>query len=165
MQKVIKIGLLGAGTVGSGVIKVLEMNRQQITERVGAELMIKKVLVRDCSKVRPFLANYQVTDKIEDILNDDEIEIVVELMGGLNPAKDYMLRAMEAGKNVVTANKDVVAQFGKEMFAKAALAGIPILATRKQVGSLCAAYARELDIAVCRVGTAPACFSAAWRVL
>ena len=119
MQKVIKIGLLGAGTVGSGVIKVLEMNRQQITERVGAELMIKKVLVRDCSKVRPFLANYQVTDKIEDILNDDEIEIVVELMGGLNPAKDYMLRAMEAGKNVVTANKDVVAQFGKEMFAKA----------------------------------------------
>ena len=119
MQKVIKIGLLGAGTVGSGVVKVLEMNRQQITERVGAELMIKKVLVRDCSKVRPFLANYQVTDKIEDILNDDEIEIVVELMGGLNPAKDYMLRAMEAGKNVVTANKDVVAQFGKEMFAKA----------------------------------------------
>ena len=119
MQKVIKIGLLGAGTVGSGVIKVLEMNRQQITERVGAELMIKKVLVRDCSKVRPFLAGYQVTDKIEDILNDDEIEIVVELMGGLNPAKDYMLRAMEAGKNVVTANKDVVAQFGKEMFAKA----------------------------------------------
>ena len=76
MQKVIKIGLLGAGTVGSGVIKVLEMNRQQITERVGAELMIKKVLVRDCSKVRPFLANYQVTDKIEDILNDDEIEIL-----------------------------------------------------------------------------------------
>ncbi|MBO6204367.1 MAG: homoserine dehydrogenase, partial [Selenomonas sp.] len=119
MQKVIKIGLLGAGTVGSGVIKVLEMNRQQITERVGAELMIKKVLVRDCSKVRPFLEGYQVTDNIEDILNDDEIEIVVELMGGLNPAKDYMLRAMEAGKNVVTANKDVVAQFGKEMFAKA----------------------------------------------
>ena len=76
MQKVIKIGLLGAGTVGSGVVKVLEMNRQQITERVGAELMIKKVLVRDCSKVRPFLANYQVTDKIEDILNDDEIEIL-----------------------------------------------------------------------------------------
>ena len=119
MQKVIKIGLLGAGTVGSGVIKVLEMNRQQITERVGAELMIKKVLVRDCSKVRPFLEGYQVTDNIEDILNDEEIEIVIELMGGLNPAKDYMLRAMESGKNVVTANKDVVAQFGKEMFAKA----------------------------------------------
>ena len=65
MQKVIKIGLLGAGTVGSGVIKVLEMNRQQITERVGAELMIKKVLVRDCSKVRPFLEGYQVTDNIK----------------------------------------------------------------------------------------------------
>ena len=133
MQKVIKIGLLGAGTVGSGVIKVLEMNRQQITERVGAELMIKKVLVRDCSKVRPFLANYQVTDKIEDILNDDEIEIVVELMGGLNPAKDYMLRAMEAGKNVVTANKDVVAQFGKEMFAKAEEKDVDFLCTHDLV--------------------------------
>ena len=55
MQKVIKIGILGAGTVGSGVIKVLEMNRRQITERVGAELQVQQVLVRDSSKVRPFL--------------------------------------------------------------------------------------------------------------
>ncbi|SHL03282.1 homoserine dehydrogenase [Selenomonas ruminantium] len=119
MQKVIKIGVLGAGTVGSGVIKVLEMNQPQITERVGARLEVKQVLVRDCSKVRPFLEGIKVTDKIEDILQDEEIQIVVELMGGLKPAKEYMLRAMEAGKSVVTANKDVVAQFGKEMFAKA----------------------------------------------
>ena len=119
MQKVIKIGILGAGTVGSGVIKVLEMNRRQITERVGAELQVQQVLVRDSSKVRPFLDGYKVTTNIDDILNDKEIDIVVELMGGLNPAKDYMLKAMAAGKSVVTANKDVVAQFGKEMFAMA----------------------------------------------
>ena len=119
MQKVIKIGILGAGTVGSGVIKVLEMNRRQITERVGAELQVQQVLVRDCNKVRPFLDGYKVTTDINDILNDKEIDIVVELMGGLTPAKDYMLKAMAAGKHVVTANKDVVAQFGKEMFAMA----------------------------------------------
>ena len=116
MEKVIQIALLGAGTVGSGVVKVLEMNRRQITERVGAPIQLKTVLVRTLGKARPELASYQVTDKIEDILNDEEIDVVVELMGGIHPAREYMLRAMEAGKSVVTANKDVVAQFGKDMF-------------------------------------------------
>ena len=119
MQKVVNIGLLGSGTVGSGVIKVLEMNQRQITERVGAQIKLKTVLVRDTSKQRPQLANYQVTADINDIINDPEIDVVVELMGGLHPAREYMLQAMEAGKNVVTANKDVVAQFGKDMFAMA----------------------------------------------
>ena len=144
MQKVIKIGLLGSGTVGSGVIKVLEMNQQQIAERVGAQLQLKTVLVRDLTKKRPFLDSYNVTDCIEDILDDKEIDIVVELMGGLHPAREYMLRAMEAGKNVVTANKDVVAQFGKDMFDSAEKndvdflfeasvgGGIPIITPLKQ---------------------------------
>lgn len=143
-MRIIKIGLLGSGTVGSGVIKVLEMNCQQITERVGAQLQLKTVLVRDIQKKRPQLANYNITDNIDDIINDAEIEIVVELMGGLEPAREYMLRAMKAGKSVVTANKDVVAQFGKEMFAaskehdvdflfEASVGGgIPIIAPLKQ---------------------------------
>ena len=116
MAKVIRVGLLGSGTVGSGVVQVLEMNREQITERVGAPIQLKTVLVRDFTKKRPQLAGYQLTDKYEDILNDEEIDIVVELMGGLHPAREYMLQAMEHGKSVVTANKDVVAQFGKDMF-------------------------------------------------
>ena len=144
MQKVIKIGLLGSGTVGSGVIKVLEMNQQQITERVGAQLQLKTVLVRDLTKKRPVLERYNVTDCIEDILDDKEIDIVVELMGGLHPAREYMIRAMEAGKSVVTANKDVVAQFGKDMFDSAEKndvdflfeasvgGGIPIITPLKQ---------------------------------
>ena len=119
MEKVIKIGLLGSGTVGSGVIQVLEMNRPQITERVGTPIEIKTVLVRDVKKPRPQLGHLHLTDKIEDILEDPEIDVVVELMGGIHPAREYMLRAMEAGKSVVTANKDVVAQFGKDMFAMA----------------------------------------------
>ncbi len=144
MEKVIQIALLGAGTVGAGVVKVLEMNRRQITERVGAPIQLKTVLVRTLGKARPELASYQVTDKIEDILNDEEIDVVVELMGGIHPAREYMLRAMEAGKSVVTANKDVVAQFGKDMFDMAERqdvdflfeasvgGGIPIITPLKQ---------------------------------
>ena len=144
MEKVIKIGLLGSGTVGSGVIKVLDMNRRQITERVGTPIQIKTVLVRDLTKPRPYLKDLRVTDDIEEILRDDEIDVVVELMGGLHPAREYMLRAMEAGKSLVTANKDVVAQFGKDMFAMAEQhdvdflfeasvgGGIPIITPLKQ---------------------------------
>lgn len=142
--KSIKIGLLGSGTVGSGVIRVLEMNRPQITERVGTPIEIKTVLVRDVKKPRPQLGCVKLTDKIEDILDDPEIDVVVELMGGIHPAREYMLRAMEAGKSVVTANKDVVAQFGKDMFAMAEKkdvdfrfeasvgGGIPIITPLKQ---------------------------------
>ncbi|MBP8599535.1 MAG: homoserine dehydrogenase [Selenomonas sp.] len=144
MQKVIKIGLLGSGTVGSGVIKVLAMNCQQITERIGAQLQLKTILVHDLKKKRPFLDGYMVTDNIEDILADEEIDIVVELIGGLHPAREYMLRAMATGKSVVTANKDVVAQFGKDMFDAAEKydvdflfeasvgGGIPIITPLKQ---------------------------------
>lgn len=120
MKKIIHVGLLGSGTVGSGVIQVLKMNRKQISERVGAQIQLKTVLVHDLKKKRPQLDGYQVTDKYEDILNDKDIDIVVELIGGLHPAREYMLQAMEHGKSVVTANKDVVAQFGKDMFEMAA---------------------------------------------
>ena len=119
-QKQIKIGLLGAGTVGGGVILVLNQNRQLITERVGAEICIQKVLARHPEKVRALDASLATTDKIEDIVNDPEIDIVVELMGREHPALEYMEAALRAGKNVVTASKDVVATHGKELFELAA---------------------------------------------
>ena len=116
MKEAIKIGLLGSGTVGSGVVRVLKENMEEITARVGTRLVLAKVLVRDKKKPRPYLEDVELTDRVEDILEDEEISVVVEVMGGLHPAKEYMLRAMEAGKSVVTANKDVVAQFGQELF-------------------------------------------------
>lgn len=119
MEKPIKIGLLGAGTVGSGVLQVLRENAKEISLKAGAPVEIKSVLVRDAKKARPYMDGLIVTDKIEDILEDSEIKIVVELMGGLHPAREYMLAAMEAGKHVVTANKDVIAQFGTDMFDQA----------------------------------------------
>ncbi len=127
MEKEIKIGLLGSGTVGTGVVRVLRENVNEITKKVGVPIKIKRVLVRSLEKQRPQLEGLLVTDCIDDIMQDEEISVVVELMGGIHPAKEYMLRAMEAGKSVVTANKDVVAQFGKEMFASAEKNGVDFL--------------------------------------
>ncbi|BEU87652.1 homoserine dehydrogenase [Selenomonas sp. TAMA-11512] len=118
-MKEIKIALLGSGTVGSGVLEVLKCNAEDIARRSGARILVEKVLIRDANKARPHLSAYKTTTDIEDILKDDSISIVVELMGGVTPAKDYMLRALKAGKHVVTANKDVIAAHGEELFAAA----------------------------------------------
>ena len=115
----VKIALLGAGTVGSGVIRTLSMNGETISGRCGARIEIKKILVRDAKKYRPEAEGIALTDNFDEILNDPEISIVVEVMGGLMPAKDYMLRAMRAGKHVVTANKDVIAERLRELYGVA----------------------------------------------
>ena len=141
----IYVGLLGAGTVGSGVIKILTDNAYNIEQKVGAPVCIKKILVRNPDKNRDidFDASLFVTN-IDDILNDKDISIVVEVMGGEQPAKDYMMRALAAGKHVVTANKDVVARYGRELFVLAeknqvdflfegsVAGGIPIIRPLKQ---------------------------------
>ena len=115
----IKIALLGAGTVGSGVIQALSMNADIIAGRSGAYIEIKKILVRDAKKQRPEVNGILLTDNFDEILDDEEISIVVEVMGGLSPARDYMLRSMAAGKHVVTANKDVIAQHLSELYTAA----------------------------------------------
>ena len=112
----VKIALLGAGTVGSGVVRTLSMNGETIAGRCGARIEIKQILVRDAKKYRPEAEGIALTDNFDEILNDPEISIVVEVMGGLMPAKDYMLRAMRAGKHVVTANKDVIAEHLRELY-------------------------------------------------
>ncbi|WP_037358053.1 homoserine dehydrogenase [Selenomonas sp. oral taxon 892] len=115
----IKIALLGAGTVGSGVVRTLAMNAEIITGRSSARIEIKTILVRDAKKYRPELDGIVLTDNFDEILRDDEISVVVEVMGGITPARDYMLQAMAAGKHVVTANKDVIAQHLSELYAAA----------------------------------------------
>ena len=115
-MKEIKIGMLGFGTVGTGVVRVLRENEREITAKAGVKLTLKSVLVRDAKKERPYMEGLHLTENVDEILNDEEIDIVIELLGGIHPAREYMLVAMEKGKNVVTANKDVVAQFGKDMF-------------------------------------------------
>ena len=92
MNKKIEIGLLGSGTVGTGVIKVLLENVHEITQKIGREVAITKVLVRDLNKKRKIPSTCTIIDDFEEIINDDSIDIVVEVMGGENPAKEYMLR-------------------------------------------------------------------------
>ena len=123
----VKIALLGAGTVGSGVVRTLSMNADMITGRSGTHIEIKRILVRDAKKHRPETEGIALTDNFDEILNDAEISVIVEVMGGLRPAKDYMLRAMEAGKHVVTANKDVIAEHLSELYAAAGANGVDFL--------------------------------------
>lgn len=118
-ENVIKIALLGAGTIGGSVIKVLQDNRDIITRRAGTDIQIKNILVLEREVQGLHDKGLPATTNYDEILNDPEIKIVVELMGGIHPAKDFALAALQHGKNVVTANKDVVAQFGSELFAAA----------------------------------------------
>lgn len=121
MNDVVGVGLLGLGTVGSGVVKLLQENAPRIFKRLGRRVEIKKILERDPEKVRLLGIPPEVrTDRFEDILEEQEIQVVVELLGGSEPARTYMLDALRSGKHVVTANKDVVADHGRELFQAAA---------------------------------------------
>ena len=112
----VKIGLLGAGTIGGSVIEVLQNNREIITQRANTAIEIKNILVLPRELDGLHERGLPATSNYDEILNDPEIKIVVELMGGVKPAKDFILQAMAHGKHVVTANKDVVAQFGHDLF-------------------------------------------------
>lgn len=116
-KAVIKIGMLGAGTVGGGVLKVLEKNEKDILQKVGVPIEIKKILVRNIDSYREQYGDkYCFTTEVKDILEDPEIDIVVELMGRVHPAKEYIVEALEKGKQVITGNKDVIAEYGQEIF-------------------------------------------------
>lgn len=121
----VKIALLGLGNVGKGVWKILKMNKDEICKRSGYEIEVAKILVRDKNKKRDVdVPDSIVTTDFNDIINDDSISIVVELMGGENPAKEYMLQAMKKKKHVVTANKMVLATMGDELFETADAEGV-----------------------------------------
>lgn len=140
----INIALLGMGTVGTGVVKILTNNAHSIGQKVGAPVVIKKILVRNPGKSRNVTTDAEIVTDFEKILNDPDIKIVAEVMGGETPSKDYMLAALKAGKHVVTANKDVVAKHGRELFEAAEAShvdflfeasvggGIPIIRPLKQ---------------------------------
>ena len=115
----VKVALLGSGTVGGGVIKVLQQNADVISQRAGVKIKLEKVLIIQADVGKPILEGLNTTFDFNEIINDPEIKIVIELIGGTKVAKDFMIKAMEHGKNVVTANKDCIAQFGKELFETA----------------------------------------------
>lgn len=118
----IKVALLGMGTVGSGVYEVIErLQKENFVNKVGAEVEVKRVLVRSPEKYAGKVAPHTLlTTNWQDILADEEIDIVIELMGGIEPARTYLTEALRAGKNIVSANKDLIAVHGQELEALAA---------------------------------------------
>ncbi|NMB24133.1 MAG: homoserine dehydrogenase [Firmicutes bacterium] len=127
MDKSVKIGLMGLGTVGTGVCKILQDNREVIFERAGTEFEIAKILVRDLTKPRAVeVEEGLLTTNPADILEDDGISVVVELMGGLEPAYQYIEAALSRGKHVVTANKAVIAAHGARLIKLARNQGVDL---------------------------------------
>lgn len=143
MEK-IGVGLLGLGTVGTGVYKLLGKRAEVMEHTIGAQLEIRKILVHNINKKREGVDPSLLTADWREIIEDEEIQIVVEVMGGMEPARTMILEALKAGKNVVSANKDLIAEDGrilldtaqengKDFLFEAAVAGgIPIIRPLKQ---------------------------------
>ncbi len=124
----IGIGLLGGGVVGSGVAKVLIDKGETLGELAGRPLSLEGVLVRDAAKRRPNGPPADLlTTEAGDILDNPRVDVVVEVMGGQQPALDYLLRSISAGKHVVTANKEVMARHGPDLLARALDRGVRVL--------------------------------------
>ena len=142
--KKIKAALLGLGTVGGGVYKLVQRQKEEMVKKSGANLEITRILVHNMNKQREGVDASLLTDNWKEIVGDPEISIVIEVMGGIEPAKTMILEALCTGKNVVTANKDLVAVHGRELldaaqenqvdflFEAAVAGGIPIIRPLKQ---------------------------------
>lgn len=144
-ERVVNAALLGLGTVGTGVYKVLKNQEEDMTRKIGCKVKIRKILVRNLEKAAAKVDEpSMLTNCWEDIRNDSSIDIVIELIGGIHPAKEYIMDALNAGKHVVSANKDLIAVYGRELldaaaashvdflFEAAVAGGIPIIRPLKQ---------------------------------
>lgn len=119
MPRTVNLGILGMGNVGRGLVELLRRNARLIEEKSDVTLNIRRVLVRDPEKSRPVNPSILTTEP-ERVICAPEIEIVVELIGGIEPARTFIAKALESGKNVVTANKAVLAAHGRDLFPLAA---------------------------------------------
>ncbi len=127
MKQKINVGLIGLGTVGSGVLRILRDNAQPIRSRLGVPIEITKIAVRDLKRDRGLrLASGVLTDNPTEIIEDPNIDIVVELIGGYQPAKELILASIGRGKHVVTANKALLAVHGEEIHEAARRASVTI---------------------------------------
>jgi homoserine dehydrogenase len=126
--KEVRLGLLGLGTVGGGVVKLLDSERAMLEERAGCRLVLAAVADLDTSRPREGLdlARLPLTTDATRVLDDPAVQIVIELVGGLEPARSFILRALAAGKHVVTANKALLAHHGAELYQEARRHGVTL---------------------------------------
>ncbi len=125
-MKTINVGLIGFGTVGSGLAEVLLSQQERLVQRSGLTVRLAKVADIMISELPPQFAGTELTNDAAELINDPDIDIVVELIGGIQPAKTFVMDAIAAGKHVVTANKALLSQEGKDIFAAAAAKGVEV---------------------------------------
>ncbi|OGR31954.1 MAG: homoserine dehydrogenase [Desulfuromonadales bacterium GWD2_61_12] len=131
------VGLLGFGTVGTGVVKVFQQNAELIADRLGAPLNLTKIVDLDITADRGVAVAPQIlSTKVDDVIASPDVDIVIELIGGYEPARTFVLRAIENGKHVVTANKALLALHGEEIFAAAARKGVDVLFEASVAGGI-----------------------------
>ncbi len=126
-MKEIKVGLIGFGTVGTGVVKILQENASVIEQRLGGRIYLYKIADIDLKRDRGVQVPTEIlTSDVQEVIANPEISIVLELIGGIEPARTFILKAMESGKHVVTANKALLALHGEEIFTAAQKYGVRI---------------------------------------
>ncbi|ARF67411.1 homoserine dehydrogenase [Paenibacillus larvae subsp. pulvifaciens] len=136
-MKPIKVGLLGLGTVGTGVVRIVEGHQEDLQRQTGSIIEIERILVQDHSKERSIPVD---TDKLTEdpweVIGHPEIDVIVEVMGGVEHTKDYVLAALEKGKHIVTANKDLMALYGREIMEKASRHGCDVFYEASVAGGI-----------------------------
>jgi homoserine dehydrogenase len=133
----ISIGLLGLGTVGSGVVQIIEKHQDKLMHQVGCPVIVKKVLVKDLDKERAVKVDRNMlTSNPDDILNDNDIDVVIEVMGGIEDTRDHLKKALYNGKHVVTANKDLMAVYGPELLSAASQNGCDLFYEASVAGGI-----------------------------
>lgn len=136
-MKPVKVGLLGLGTVGTGVVRIVEGHQEDLQGQSGSPIEISKILVKDRAKSRSIAVEpSKLTEDPWEIVRDPEIDVIVEVMGGIAHSRDVILEALERGKHVVTANKDLMALHGPEILAKAREKGCDVLYEASVAGGI-----------------------------
>lgn len=125
MSRNVKIGLLGCGTVGTGFVSLVENGRERIRARHGLDLEIERILIRDPGKTREGVSRERLTTRAEDVV-ENGFDVLVEVIGGIDPADRLIRRALERRRPVVTANKLLLAAHGAEIFEAARISGVPV---------------------------------------
>jgi homoserine dehydrogenase len=141
------VGLLGLGTVGSGVARVLATKAEALERRVGRPVRVRRVLVRDPSKERAVDPAAPLVTDVDLVLDDPDVDVVVEVMGGEEPARTFILAAIERGKHVVTANKEVMAKHGPAILEAAARRGVTVAYEASVGGGIPLIGPFQLDLA------------------
>src|SRR5581483_7115606 len=137
MSRTVRVGMLGCGNVGTAVVRLVDEHADVLTARAGVPIEVRRVAVRDVTKSREVkLAPDAFTDDAASLVADPEIDVVIEVMGGVDPARSLITEALKAGKPVVTANKELIAHHGPELFATAAAAGVDLLFEASVAGGI-----------------------------